>query len=137
MGWQMTEGFAPAEQAALHMDLLTDRLTTENFQRFRSATLLLFLSDVPAEPEASAAGSSSSSVGWSLVFPWARGGSWRGSTQPGEHLKLIEAGKQVCAVLSKTANTTAAPICRLAVLQLRIVKCCYRMLQAIMCFNSL
>ncbi|WIA20194.1 hypothetical protein OEZ85_006042 [Tetradesmus obliquus] len=101
-GWEMTEGFATAEQTALHMDLLTDRLTTEDFQRFRSATLLLFLSDVPAEPEASAAaaGSSSSSSsgsgsGWSLVFPWARGGSWRGSTQPGEHLRLIDAGKQV------------------------------------------
>ncbi|WIA40479.1 hypothetical protein OEZ86_013835 [Tetradesmus obliquus] len=45
-GWEMTEGFATAEQTALHMDLLTDRLTTEDFQRFRSATLLLFLSDV-------------------------------------------------------------------------------------------
>jgi hypothetical protein len=90
----MTEGFAPPEKAALHTDLLIDRLTTEDFQRFRSATLLLFLSNVPAEPEESAA-AGSSSTGWSLVFPWARGGSWRGSTQPGDHLKLIEAGKQV------------------------------------------
>jgi hypothetical protein len=97
---QMSQGFGPTEQGALHMDLLTDRLATEDFQRFRSATLLLFLSDVPAEADESvAAGSSSSSStggsAWSLVFPWARGGSWRGSTQPGEHLKLIDAGKQV------------------------------------------
>ncbi|KAF6261160.1 hypothetical protein COO60DRAFT_811608 [Scenedesmus sp. NREL 46B-D3] len=96
-GWEMIQGFGPAEQSALHMDLLIDRLATEDFQRFRSATLLLFLSDVPAELEGAAAagGSSSAGSGWSLVFPWARGGSWRGSTQPGEHLQLIEAGKQV------------------------------------------
>jgi hypothetical protein len=95
----MNQGFGTTEQSALHMDLLTDRLATEDFQRFRSATLLLFLSDVPAEADESAAAGSSSSTGgngWSLLFPWARGGSWRGSTQPGEHLKLIDAGKQVC-----------------------------------------
>jgi hypothetical protein len=103
----MNQGFGPTEQSALHMDLLTGRLATEDFQRFRSATLLLFLSDVPAEADESAAAGSSSrgDSSWSLVFPWARGGSWRGSTQPGEHLKLIDAGKQVREVHEQRSSS--------------------------------
>lgn len=88
---QLQHGFVNSD-AALHTDLLTDRLATENYQRYRSATVLLFLGD--DDSPAGAAGSGASR-NWSLVFPMARGGAWRGSAVPFEYKAIHEQGKQV------------------------------------------
>lgn len=89
---QLQHGFQGGD-AVLHTDLLTDRLATEDYQRFRSATVLLFLGD---EPAGAAGDAGSSSKNWSLVFPIARGGAWRGSAVPFEYKGILEQGKQVC-----------------------------------------
>lgn len=83
------------------MDLQTDRLATEDFQRLRTATVLLFLSDSdPAAVAAdSAAGGSSSSSGWSIVFPHARSGNSREVTQPEDFREVVQQGQQVGRLL--------------------------------------
>lgn len=93
-GWQLQHGFAGSD-AALHTDLLTDRLATEDYQRYRSATVLLFLGDGDSPAAADSAAGSGSSRNWSLVFPMARGGAWRGSAVPFEYKAIHEQGKQV------------------------------------------
>ena len=89
---QLQHGFTASDNS-LHTDLLTDRLATENYQRFRSATVLLFLGDEPSSEAAGGLGSSSRN--WSVVFPLARGGAWRGSAVPFEYKAIMEQGKQV------------------------------------------
>ena len=89
---QLTRGVSHSEDSVLHTDLLTDRLATEDYQRYRSATVLLFLGD---EPSDGSGGSSSSSKNWSMVFPIARGGAWRGSAVPFEYKAIHEQGVEV------------------------------------------
>lgn len=90
---QLQHGFAGSDNV-LHTDLLTDRMATEDYQRYRSATVMVFLGD-EAPDAAAAAGVGSSSKNWSLVFPMARGGAWRGSAVPFEHKGILEQGQQV------------------------------------------
>lgn len=81
-----------SNDAVLHTDLLTDRLLTEDLQRFRSATVLLFLGDEGIDDHSSSSGGSGN---WSLVFPAARGGAWRGSALPSEYKSILEQGTHV------------------------------------------
>lgn len=85
---QVQHGFTRSD-AALHTDLLTDRMLTEDYQRYRSATVLLFLGDDVTDAAASSSGN------WSVVFPLARGGAWRGSAVPSEYQGIMAQGKQV------------------------------------------
>lgn len=98
---QLQRGFVGSD-SVLHTDLLTDRLATEDYQRYRSATVLLFLGDEPT-----ASSSSSSSKNWSLVFPLARGGAWRGSAVPFEYKAIREQGKQVRVVIPSSPSTVS------------------------------
>jgi hypothetical protein len=95
---QLQHGFTGSD-SALHTDLLTDRFITEDYQRYRSATVLLFLGDEPPAAAAAAAAAgragSGSSKNWSMVFPLARGGAWRGSAVPFEYKAIHDQGKQV------------------------------------------
>jgi hypothetical protein len=85
---QVQHGFTRSD-GVLHTDLLTDRMLTEDYQRYRSATVLLFLGDDTTGAAASSSGN------WSVVFPLARGGAWRGSAVPSEYAGIIAQGKQV------------------------------------------
>lgn len=58
---------------------------------YRSATVLLFLGEDPSE----GAASMGSSGNWSVVFPIARGGAWRGSAVPFEFKAIQEQGEEV------------------------------------------
>jgi hypothetical protein len=53
--------------------------------------VLLFLGEDPSEGAASMGSSSN----WSVVFPIARGGAWRGSAVPFEFKAIQEQGKEV------------------------------------------
>lgn len=91
---QLQHGFTNSD-TVLHTDLLTDRLLTEDYQRYRSASVLLFLGDQEEMDRAASSSGSSSSKNWSIVFPAARGGAWRGSAEPFEYTSILEQGKAV------------------------------------------
>lgn len=96
---QLHQGGSKFERA-IHTDLSTDRLTTEDFQRLRTATVLLFLTDSDTAASSSSGGGSSSgsSSGWSLVFPWARGGNWRGMVDQGQFAQVLQQGQMVSGI---------------------------------------
>jgi hypothetical protein len=108
---QLQHGFGRDEQQ-LHSDFLIDRLSTEDFQRLRTATVMLFLSDDELDSSSSGdgdgprgGGGSSSSSRWSVVFPNARGGTWRGTAEPKDAWPNLSTGQQVCTVKMPAKET--------------------------------
>jgi hypothetical protein len=65
---------------------------------------MLFLGDGDAQPRAGRSGSSGSGSGseWSIVFPVARGGAWRGSATPDEYPSIRQQGQEVRACVQHT-----------------------------------